>query len=317
MDLSIIIVNWNSADFVRTCLNTLYRNDIGVTSEIIVIDNASFDACQRIISDEFPGVKFIQSHQNLGFAKANNLGAVQAHSDFLLFLNPDTEILGNAVSDMLSAIRMLPKAGVLGCKLLNTDMSLQTSCVQPFPTILNQAFDADILHRMFPGLSIWGPVPHLLNQPGPAQVQVISGACMMIKRELFAEIGGFSTDYFMYTEDIDLCYKVKSAGYINYYTGSCSVIHHGGGSSHKRKENSFANVQIRESIFKFLKKTHGEIYAVLYKISMFLAALIRFCIIALAFIPCMLMGRRSSCGASLTKWMNILRWSLGITKWAR
>jgi GT2 family glycosyltransferase len=121
----------------------------------------------------------------------------------------------------------------------------------------------------------------------------------------------------MYTEDIDLCYKVKSAGYINYYTGSCSVIHHGGGSSHKRKENSFANVQIRESIFKFLKKTHGEIYAVLYKISMFLAALIRFCIIALAFIPCMLMGRRSSCGASLTKWMNILRWSLGITKWAR
>ncbi len=215
MDLSIIIVNWNSADYLKTCLNSLYVNNAGVVSEIIVIDNASFDKCHSIITNEFPGVHFIQSHQNLGFAKANNLGAEQAHGDFLLFLNPDTEILGNAISEMLSAIRKLPLAGVIGCKLLNTDMTLQNSCIQPFPTILNQSLDSDILLRRFPGFSIWGPVPHLLNQLGPSEVQAISGACMMIRKEIFTEIGGFSTDYFMYTEDIDLCYRVRSAGYIN------------------------------------------------------------------------------------------------------
>lgn len=317
MDLSIIIVNWNSADYVGNCLNTLYVNNIGVEYEIIVIDNASFDTCKRIISDRFPKVQFVQNNENLGFAGANNLGAERAQGDYLLFLNPDTEILGNALAEMLSAIRKLPHAGILGCKLLNSDMSLQTSCIQPFPTILNQVLDSNILHSIFPRLSIWGASPHTEDKFGPSEVQVVSGACMLIRKDVFAEVGGFSPDYFMYTEDIDICYKVQNAGFINYYTGAGSVIHHGGGSTHKRKESSFANVQMRESIFKFLKKTRGNVYAVMYKISILLSALFRFFIISLALIPCMLIGRSSICRASLTKWINIIRWSLGNAKWSR
>ncbi len=317
MDISIIIVNWNSAEYVKRCLRTLYTNIREVDFEIIVVDNGSFDSCQNMIIDEFPHVIFLQSNENLGFAKANNFGAERAQGEFLLFLNPDTEIIGNAVAGMLAVIKSLPQAGVIGCKLLNSDMTMQTSCIQTFPTILNQAFDADVLRRRFPGLPMWGVAPLFQDAADPVEVQVISGACLMIRKRVFEEVGGFSPEYFMYTEDLDLCYKVQRAGYKNYYTAAASVIHHGGGSSQNRKENSYANVQMRESIFRFLKKTRGELYAFLYKSSMLFAGIIRFCMITLAFIPCIVTGRYSRCRASLIKWAGIIRWTLGIEKWAR
>ncbi len=317
MDLSIIIVNWNSADYVKNCLTSLRANAKGVDYETIVVDNGSFDSCGRMIADLFPGVIFLQSSENMGFARANNFGAERAKGRHLLFLNPDTEITGNAVGEMLTVIGRQPRAGVIGCKLLNTDLTVQTSCIQPFPSILNQVLDADILQRLFPRMSLWGTAPLVMDQKESAKVEVVSGACMMIKSTVFREIAGFSPEYFMYTEDIDLCYKARRAGYVNYYTGSVSVIHHGGGSSQNQKENFHANVQMRESISKFLRKTRGAPYAVLYKSSMLLAGIIRLIITSLALIPCALTGRYSPCKASLTKWSEIVRWSLGFVNWAR
>jgi hypothetical protein len=270
-----------------------------------------------MIQDNFPDVLFLQSNENMGFAKANNFGAETAQGEYLLFLNPDTEIVDNAVAAMLSVIKSEPQAGIIGCKLLNTDMTLQSSCVQPFPTVLNQVLDSNILHRLFPRLSMWGVDTLLLNDTGPVEVQVIAGACMMVKKAVFEEVGGFSPEYFMYTEDIDLCYKVRHAGYKNYYTGAASVIHHGGKSSHSREESSYANVQMRESISKFLKKTRGRLYAFLYRSSMLLSGMTRLCMISLAFIPYTVMGQGSSCSASFKKWTGIVRWSLGIERWAR
>jgi GT2 family glycosyltransferase len=270
-----------------------------------------------MIQDEFPDVRFLQSNENLGFAKANNFGAERAEGEYLLFLNPDTEIVDNAVAAMLSVIKSQPQAGIIGCKLLNTDMTFQTSCIQPFPTILNQVLDADVLHRLFPRHSILGIDTLLLNDAGPVEVPVISGACMMVSKTVFEEVGGFSPEYFMYTEDIDLCYKVHRAGYKNYYIGAVSVIHHGSKSSHYREENSYANVQMRESISKFLKKTRGGLYAFLYESSMLISGVIRLCMISLAFIPFTVTGRRSSCSASFKKWTSVVRWSLGIERWAR
>ena len=316
MDLSIIIVNWNSARYVENCLRALYRNAVGVDFETIVVDNGSFDSCQKMIADKFPGVRFLQSERNLGFAQANNFGARMAHGEFLLFLNPDTEIIGNAVKGMLLAIKGLPRAGILGCKLLNTDMTYQTSCRQPFPTILNQVFDSDILHRLLPDHSP-REAALLSKAANLLEVQVISGACMMIRKTVFEEVGGFSSEYFMYTEDVDLCFKVRRAGYANYYLGDVSIVHHGGGSSNQRKENSYGNVQMRESIFKFLKKTRGESYAYLYKLAMLLNGVMRFCIILPAALPNAFTGRFSRSRASLLKWTSIIRWTLGIEKWAR
>ena len=317
MDLSIIIVNWNSAEYVEKCLRSLFANVRGADFEVIVVDNGSFDSCRSMIGNDFPQVRFLQSEENLGFAKANNLGAESAGGRVLLFLNPDTEIINSAVTEMLLAMKSLPQAGIIGCKLLNSDMTLQTSCIQTFPTILNQALDTDVLRRRFPGLSMWGVAPLFLDAAGPFEAEVISGACLMIGKQIFEEVGGFSPEYFMYTEDIDLCYKVRRAGYKSYYTAAASIIHYGGGSSLQRRENSYANVQMREAISRFLKKTRGGPYAFIYRGAMLFAGIMRSFMLSLAFIPCALTGRSARCAASLTKWTGIIRWALGIEKWAR
>ncbi len=314
MDLSIIIINWNSAEYVRKCLHSLAENIHGIDFETIVVDNGSFDACERIILSEFHKVRFFQSNENLGFAKANNLGFEKSTGEYLLFLNPDTEIIDGAIQGMASLIKSLPNAGVLGCKLLNSDGSIQTSCVQALPTILNQMFDSELVNRWLP---VFTARRIRYSDKNPVRVQVISGACMMIKKKVFEEVGRFSHEYFMYTEDLDLCYKVHKAGYLNYYSSTFSIIHHGGGSSSQRKENSYANIQMRESVYKFLKKTRGQLYADVYKKAMLLSGVLRFGLVSLAYVVSLLIGGNSECRSSLIKWKGIIRWTLGIEKWAR
>jgi len=314
MDLSIIIINWNSSEYVRNCIKSLYNHTKGTGFEVIVIDNGSYDSCGRMVASEFPRVRFFQSRENLGFAKANNYGSQKATGEYLLFLNPDTEVIDDAISGMLSLMQGLPDAAVLGCKLLNSDGSLQTSCVQTFPTILNQVFDSDMINRQLPVFTT-GNVAY--SAKGPAKVEMISGACMMIRKEVFEEVGNFSPEYFMYTEDLDLCYKTHQAGYANYYTGAYSVIHHGGGSSQNRKENSYANIQMRESIFKFFKKTRGDFYAGAYKKAMLVNGLMRFGLLSCVSAASALVGQRSKWRSSLIKWKGIIRWTLGIERWAR
>ncbi|MDA8086074.1 MAG: glycosyltransferase family 2 protein [Nitrospiraceae bacterium] len=317
MDISIIIVNWNSAQYVRKCLDSIYAPMRDTDFEVIVVDNGSFDSCEAIIKREFPSAHFLQNRENAGFAGANNFGATVAKGELLLFLNPDTEVIDGALTEMMAVFKSMPDAGVVGCKLLNTDMTLQISCIQPYPTILNQALDSDFFCRRFPGLWGRGSNPILAGNSGPVEVQAVSGACMMIKKEIFEEVGRFSEEYFMYSEDIDLCFKVRQSGHKNYFAGSASVIHHGGGSSYLRKENFFGTVQMRESIFKFLKKNRGRLYASLYRSLMFFTGILRLCMLALAFIPCMVMGSANSCRASLVKWAHIIRWAAGGETWAK
>ena len=317
MDVSIIIVNWNSVAFLRKCLASIYRNSAGLDVEVIIVDNASYDGSHEVVANEFPQATFIQSQDNLGFAKANNLGAARARGTRLLFLNPDTEILGDAISQMAAVFVDRPDAGAVGCKLINTDGSLQTSCIQPFPTILNQAFIAEVLLRVASKVGVWGAKPLFLDAQGISPVQVISGACLMVKKDAFNTVGGFSADYFMYTEDIDLCYKIWKAGFINYYTSIATVLHHGGGSSKSRRESSFADIQMGESVYKFLRKTRGGLYANGYRATMFIVAVVRIGLISILFMPSLLMGRFTVLRYSFIKWIGILRWSLALEKWAR
>jgi GT2 family glycosyltransferase len=313
MDLSVVIINWNSAEYVKKCLSSLFENTKGINFEVIVVDNGSFDSCGQIIRNDFPEVRFFQSDDNLGFARANNYGAEQARGEYFLFLNPDTEIIDNAVGGMLSSIKSLPDAGVLGCKLLNSDKSIQTSCIQQFPTILNQVLDSDLMNRWVPVLTA-GNADYMSK--GPDKIQMISGACMMIRKDVFERIGKFSPEYFMYTEDLDLCYKAVKAGYENYYTGAFTVIHHGGGSSQRRKENSYANIQMRASIYKFFEKTKGKTYADIYRKAMLLNGIIRLGVLSVAFAVSTVLGQESKSKSSLIKWKGIIRWALGSEEWA-
>lgn len=314
-EVSIIIVNWNSKFFLRQCLVSLYAHCPSIPFEIIVVDGGSFDGCGEMLTNEFPAVIFIQCQTNVGFAKANNLGVSRAKGRYLLFLNPDTELLEDSICTLLEEIESLPRAGAVGCKLLNSDGSLQTNCVQAFPTVFNQVVNSEFLHRRFPSWKIWGMRALFANPPQPAVVEVIVGACLLVKRETFDAIGGFAEQYFMYGEDADFCFKLKQAGYRVYYVPGTSLIHHGGSSSQQAKTN-FSNVMLRESIYRFLESNRGPTSAYIYRAAMAFSSVIRLLLI-IVLLPTS--GRKvvRHGNSSLRKWLSIFRWGLGLESWAR
>lgn len=316
-DLSIIIVNWHSAQYMSKCLDSIYKNTLNLRYEIVVVDNASHDGCEKMLERKFPASVFIQSNQNVGFARANNLGARHAKGNYLLFLNPDTEVIGTAVDRMFSNLQRLKNGGAIGCKLLNSDLTIQTSCIQPFPNVLNQILDVERIKQLFPTLSIWGMRPLYVKNNSPAEVEVLSGACIMVRKDIFEMVGGFSDDYFMYSEDIDLCFKIKDAGLKVYFIGDAEIIHHGGGSSKRRDENCFNALQMRESVYKFIKKTQGTAKASTYKTAIMLVSLLRIATM-LSIIPFLMsFGRKNKVNTSLSKWYRIFRWAIGLEPWVK
>jgi GT2 family glycosyltransferase len=317
MDLSIIIVNWKSAHYVRKCLESIYRQTKDIDFEVIVVDNASYDGCDQILGSEFPNTKFVQSKENLGFAGANNLGFNHSQGSNLLFVNPDTEIIGLAINIMFSSLQSIHDAGAVGGRLLNTDLSVQTSCIQPFPTVLNQILDIEFLKSKLPKVKLFGIKPLFFSNGKPEEVEVICGACIMIKRKVFEGIGMFSTDYFMYTEDIDLCYKIKNAGYNVYYINGATIVHHGGGSSKQAKGNNLNYVLKRESISKFVEKKDGRYSALLYRYTTTLVSLFRLGVLITLIPAAIMLHRTDTFYPKLIKWKKVLRWSVGLEKWAK
>ena len=315
LDLSVIIVNWNSKDYVRKCLSSLFKHCPHISMEVVVVDGASFDGCDEMLAREFPTVKFVQSKKNVGFAKANNLGVRNAKGRNLLFLNPDTELVENSIDMLLTHLATLPQAGAVGCKLLNSDGSVQTSCIQSFPTVVNQILDSEFLRRRFPRSRLWGMAALHSDGDSPSEVEVISGACILTKRDVFESVGEFSKTYFMYGEDLDLCFKIKQAGFRSYYVPQTSIIHHGGGSTQQTISN-FSSVMMRESVFRFLSNNRGVASAMLYRAAMVATSFVRMLLI----IPLLVVSDnqvvRHGTG-SLRKWKAILRWSCGLEPSAR
>jgi GT2 family glycosyltransferase len=313
LQLSIIIVNWNSKDYVRKCLHSVYANTSGIAFEIIVVDGASYDGCGEMLAREFPQVRFVQSEKNVGFGRANNLGFEYSRGESILFLNPDTELEGSAINVLYAALASLKDAGIVGARLLNTDGSLQMSCVQAFPTILNQFLVADVLMRAFPRLSFWGTAP-LFDTDRPMEAEMLSGACLMLRRTVFEKIGKFSSDYFMYSEDLDLCYQSRRAGCKNYHVPAAIIIHHGSGSS-QQSQSDFSEVMMRESIYRFLTKIHGKCYGAVFRASVSVNALGRLTLIALLLPFQIARGGQNPTRNSFRKWKAILRWTLGLESW--
>ena len=317
-DLSIIIVNWKSAAHLGNCLRTICENIEELKCEIVIVDNASYDGSADVARQYGEFVRFVQSNENLGFSRGNNLGFRHSVGDTLLFLNPDTEVRGDALVRMHDSLKSLSDAGSLGCRILNSDGTVQTSCIQAFPTITNQLLDAELLRKFTKKSSLWGIAPLFDNSRNPVEVEAISGACLMIRREVFEAVGMFSKDYFMYAEDLDLCFKTRQAGFRNYYFGDADVVHHGGVSTKKRGGNSFSAVLQRESMKRFMKKFHGINYSRLFVLTVQCGAFFRMISLIVVY-PFIIFGiiDRDNLNISLQKWWNIFRWSIGAKEWTR
>lgn len=276
-DLSIVIVNWNSTPYLLKCVESIYEHTRNVAFEIIVLDNCSPDNDVDLVRIQFPEVVLIRNPENIGFARANNLGFQASRGEVMVFLNPDTTLVSSAFDLMLKELRALPSAGAVGCTLLNGDMSIQTSAIQTFPTILNQLLDINLIRNRYPAARLWNIEPLFAGSPQAREVEVISGACLMLRREVFAQVGMFSEDYFMYAEDLDLCFKIAQAGFVNYYLPQGRIIHYGGKSSNPTR----ATAMKWKSNLHYFAKHRGFGYLLLFRIAMTFSALLRLALIIL------------------------------------
>jgi N-acetylglucosaminyl-diphospho-decaprenol L-rhamnosyltransferase len=311
VDLSIIIINWNSQGFVRQCVASIFANAEGLSIETIVVDNASYDRCGQMLRFLHPDVVFIQSERNLGFAKANNLALARSTGRDVLFLNPDTEIQPGALRNLLKALHSSADTGMVGARLLNSDRSIQDNCITALPTILNQALNCNYLRNKFPNSLLWGKQALLSAAPAVPTVEAISGACMLSRRETIEGVRGFNPAYFMYAEDMDLCARIGDAGWTIAYAADAVIVHHAGSSSAVREESNFSSVMMRESLLLFFSLHRGAFYALLYRASTILISLSRLLLLLASLAVSTTSAKRDLISARMRKWRNILTWSVG------
>ncbi|MBU2416042.1 glycosyltransferase family 2 protein [Patescibacteria group bacterium] len=255
MDLSIIIVNYKSKEKTLNCIQSIKESDLdNLKYEIIVVDNASQDDSQKIITLQYPEINFIQSEKNLGMGGGNNLGIKQSQGEFILILNPDTTVKKDAIKTLYEYIKNNKQAGIVGPKLLNTDNTLQYSCWR-FPIFYNPIFSRTIIGKLFPKIFNNFTMKDF-DHASIRQVDWITGACMMIRSNILSKIGkGFDEHFFMYFEDTDLCRMMRKIDYKVIYCPHAIVMHEHQQQSMKMPWyiSPFLNKPAREHIKSWIK----------------------------------------------------------------
>lgn len=233
LDLSIIIVSYNTRDILIDCIKSVIKNTKDVGYEIIVVDNGSKDGSSegiREIAKKYPQVGLVDAKSNIGFGRANNLGAKKATGEHLLFLNSDTLVFDNAIKESLDNLKKIANTGVYSCKLLNENKSVQASGGH-FPTLGNVfAWQFFIDDLPIIGSLISSFHPQLASYDRDKQMDWVTGAFMIVPKKAFDEVGGFDENIFMYTEEMELCFRLKKLGYKTVYQNSPAIIHLGGSS---------------------------------------------------------------------------------------
>ncbi len=237
--ISIVIVHFKVPEFLIRALRSLRQALLYDQAEVIVVDNASMDNSKQIITGEFPEIAWIDLKSNIGFGKACNVGAKSAGGEFLLFINPDTLVSQNTLSESIRLMRERPDIGLMGPEILNPDGTLQVSCRRGFPTPAVAFYKLAGLSALFPKSRRFGRYNlSYLDPKAECEVDAVSGSFMVMPRCLFQDIGGFDEAFFMYGEDLDICYRVKERGYKVWYNPRTQIIHFKGRSSSKQSFHS-------------------------------------------------------------------------------
>lgn len=237
LDVSILVVSYNTRDLTLACLRSVLEETVATSFEVIVVDNDSNDGSADAIALEFPQVALLRLDENIGFARANNLAARSALGERILLLNPDTVVLDRAIDTLVEFAKGSPERGVVGGRTLFPDGSLNPTSVWGRPTLWSAILHATCLSTAFPRSTFFSP-----RQMGSwkrdrvRQVDVVSGCFLLIKRNLWIELGGFDEEYFMYGEDVDLCLRASAASMRPLFTPDATIVHHGGASEPVRDE---------------------------------------------------------------------------------
>lgn len=269
MLLSIIIVNWNTRDLLRQCLRTVYDSAPRCSFEVWVVDNASADGSTAMLTAEFPQVRLIQNQQNLGFARANNQGLLETTGRYVLLLNPDTVILPGALQILLDFMEDRSNVGAIGPMVLNPNLTLQSSC-NPMPTLWREFWRLTHLDSVL-AQSVYKE--ENWNTTIAHTVEVIQGNCLLVRREALSDIGLLDEAFFMFTEEVDLCYRLQQRGWLVYWVPMARIIHYGGQSTRQVVREMF--IELHRSKVVFFRKTQGRWGSLVYKLILIMSALTR------------------------------------------
>lgn len=269
IDLSIVVVSWNTKELLEKCLASLYASPAVSSFEVRVVDNASSDGSANMVQKKFPQVKLIENPANVGFARANNQAIHQSHGRYIMLLNPDTEVTPGALDAMIKFLEVSPEVGTVGPRLFNPDGTLQVSCY-PTPTLLREFWRLLHLDKIKP----FGVYPmQAWDQNHPRDVEVMQGACLILRREALEQTGFLNEDYFIYSEEVDLCYRLRKAGWRISWLPEATVIHYGGQSTQLVSQEMF--LHLYRSKVLFFRKNYSWMQVFVYKMILTVAALTR------------------------------------------
>ncbi len=256
MDLSVIVVNWNTRELLAQCLNSIYANPPNCEFDIWVVDNASSDGSAQMVREQFSNVRLIENGENLGFARANNQAIRESIGTHLLFLNSDTVVQSDALTRLLDFQCTHPQAGIIGAFLLNRDGSPQPSALR-FPSFWSETFFAFGLDSRLP-FALWlGRRGHFMGEW--VRSDCVSGAAFMIKRLVLDMVGMFDEKFYMYSDEVDLQLRSKQAGWEIYVLPSAPVVHLGAASTRQSAEKMKA--ELFSSKLYYFRKHHSRVSA--------------------------------------------------------
>ena len=253
-NLSVVIVNWNVRDLLRRCLASVLESAPGASADVIVVDNASTDGSIEMLRAEFPQATLVANARNRGFPAGINQGLAAAQGRYVLLLNPDTQVLDDALAALTRYLDTHPDAGIVSPQLLYPDGSVQSSR-RRFPTLLTLFLESTWLESLAPRSLLRRY--YVLDQPDDATLDVdwTTGAAMLVRREVVQQVGGMDEGFFMYSEELDWCRRVKAAGWRVVYHPGARIIHHEGKSSEQAVPARHVNFQ-RSKVY-YARKHHG------------------------------------------------------------
>jgi len=273
MDVSIIIVSYNTKDFLEKCLDSLKKNSPqNFSVEILVVDNDSKDESGGMVKEKFPDVILIENKENVGFSKANNMGIKHVKGRYVLFLNSDTEMREGTLETMISFMDEHPDAGAATCQVVMLNGQIDDASHRGFPTPWNSFTHFSGLGKIFPNSMLlngynlaWKDLKNIHT------IDALAGAFMIVRRKAGDEVGWWDEDYFFYGEDLDFCYMLKQKGWNIYYVPTVSVLHYkgvSGGIKNVSKELTTASKETKRKVtyerFRAMKVFYKKHYVQLY-----------------------------------------------------
>ncbi len=263
--LSVVIVTWNVASLIGDCIDSVLRSDLEGGAEVIVVDNNSTDGTVQALRERFPEIHLLAQSENLGFPAANNIGIESATSDLILLLNPDTVVAPDALRLSVDAAERHPAVGIVGCRLVYPDGTLQFECARRLPALVDPIVETLYLHVLLPRTRVFGR--HLMSywdHSSDRMVECISGAFMLLKRAVIDAVGVLDDRFFMYYEDLEYCARARRGGWQVFFCSGAVVTHHSGVS--RRQSLVPFDYLVPDIRYTYFRDYRGRVAAELYRV---------------------------------------------------